>query len=429
MMKKNGVLLLGHKIKHIRTEKGISQENMARAIKSSKSFVQRLEVGQTECSSDMLTKIKNFLEIENAPLLEDEVEMFKDRIWVWNGLLDANRAADAREMRSEMAPILDLPFEQELFVLFKMIDIKLLTKEMNLSDAEEKLNEVEPLLESASDEALFIYHTTKGFVDAILKREYRSAVKHYLQTLNIVSDYVKPDATVLSNLGVIYLGLCKPCHAIIYLERVLGEYDIDRTHLDKPKATAMLATAYMYLGEYKKAKELFETALVLAKSIKHEVLTGVILVNMSYLNFYTGNYKQAVELCQEGAKYVNDNDSKCMTFYKKGICHYKLKEFDECKKAIEHGRALSNGDKRLSIFFNSLEHLINLNDNNSATYIEETAIPFFSTCDNIDKFVALELCRELEAHYMKKRAKTRAWAIAAIARDVYEDIFMKEIDI
>jgi len=425
-MENRSVLSLGEKIKYIRNSKGISQQNMARAINSNQSFVYRFENGQVECDTEMLTKIKKFLEIDNAPLQQNEIDLYKDRIWVWNGLLDSNRIKDARDMRSEMVSILDLPFEHELLVLFKMIDIKLLTKELKLSEADEKLNEVEALLDNASDEAIFIYHTNKGFVDGS-KREYRSSIKHYLQTLNVVSDYVKPDATVLSNLGVIYLGLCKPYHAVIYLERVLSEYDIDRTHLDRPKVIAMLATAYMYMGEYEKAKELFETALVLAKSIKHEVLTGVILVNMSYVNFYTGNYKHAIELCQEGEKYVNDNDSKCMTFYRKGMCHYKLKEIDECKKAIQQGRTLSDGDKRLPIFFDSLEHLTNLNDNNSATYIEETAIPFFRTCDNLDKFMALELSSELEAHYIKKRAKTRAWAIAAAARDVYKDIFMKEI--
>jgi len=427
-MKKRGILLLGEKIRQIRNEKGISQENMARAIKSNKSFVQRVENGIVECSNEMLARIRNFLEIANAPLLEYEIDMYKDRIWVWNGLLDANRAAEAREMRNEMASILDLPFERELFLLFKMIDIRLLTKELKLSQVEEELNTVEALLDDASDEALFIYHANMGFICAV-KGEYRNSIKHYLQTLNIVSDYVKPDASVLSNLGTAYLGLCKPYHCIMYLERVLNEYHIDHIHLDKPRTNAMLASAYAHVGEYSKAKELFDISLVQAKSIKHDALTGVILVNMSYLSCYIGNYEEAVALCDEGLMYAKNSDIECLILYRKGIGHFKLKELDKCKQVIERGRVLSKDSERFTTFFNALEHLMNLNDSKSIKYIEEVAIPFFSTSDNVDKFTALDLCRELEAYYIKKRTKTKAWAVAATIRSIYEDIFFGEIGI
>ncbi|MCL2378428.1 MAG: hypothetical protein FWC77_04795 [Defluviitaleaceae bacterium] len=70
-----------------------------------------------------------------------------------------------------------------------------------------------------------------------------------------------------------------------------------------------------------------------------------------------------------------------------------------------------------AVVFESLGHLMSLNDNKSTEYLETVAIPFLQ--GTLQNFIALEICDALEGHYKKKNTKIKMLAIAAVSRDIY----------
>jgi len=435
-------LLIGEKIKQIRSSKGISQENMARAIKSNQSYVYRLELGQAECSTEMLAAIKKFLEIENAPLLEHEINIYRQRIWVWDSLLDVNRLEDAKEMQSEMSSVLKLPYEQDLHLLFTMVMTRLLLREHNFPKAEELMNNADTLIENASNDALFMYHRNKGAIYAY-RGDNKNGLKHSLQAINIKGSNIKPDGIILSNIGVLYLGLGRPYHAMKYLERALEESRSSHTHFYRSHISTALASLYTFMGEHTKAKELFDESLNYAVSSNNVVQRALAMSNLGLFYIKIGKYEEGVELCNQALEYMQDSgltDKRLTTnkgfssspqykivLFNKGLGLLKMKEFAKCQEVAAQGKALADGDEKASTMFDTLMHFTNLGDSSSEKHIENVAIPYFRAGDGFDRLLAIDLCKDLETHYRKKRAMTKAFAIATIARDIYEEMFIGEI--
>ena len=106
-MAKYSNLAIGEKIRHVREAKGLSIENMADAIGSSKSSISRFERGDIEFSTETLIAMRKFLGIEKAPLMEHELDTYKNRIRVWMEYIITGRFADAKALQEEMSKILD----------------------------------------------------------------------------------------------------------------------------------------------------------------------------------------------------------------------------------------------------------------------------------------------------------------------------------
>ncbi|MCL2360544.1 MAG: hypothetical protein FWC73_01880 [Defluviitaleaceae bacterium] len=423
----------------VRRAKGISLDSLAHVIKSNKTFVHRLEHGQAECSSEMLIAIRKFLEIENAPILEHELQLYKSRLWVLHNMLNTHSIEEIKALLNELSPILDLPFEHDLRLLFMLMGVRILIRESNFTVAEDKLNEIEPLMINTSGEAFCMFSSLQGFFCAY-RAAHKDALRHFLQALEIESEYIKPNAALLTNIGMLYMSIGKPYHAISSLERAIREFG--GSHTVNPHTSSMLAMAYTIIGEYRQAKKLYDASIIQAKSINDKIMQGLTLSNMSVLSVRIGNYEEGINYCNQALECYNDkgfqskivfigqkNAAQCIALFNKGRGLQKMKEYAKCQEVIEHGRSLAEDDNKFTIGFNILECLITMDNNDSIKYLEEVAVPYYKAGDGLDKLIALDICKELETHYNKKRAKTKASAFGCIARDIYEEMFFGEIDI
>ena len=61
---------LGQNLKRIRTEKGMSQGDIVRALGMPKSFISNIENGKTNPTLATITKLADFLKISAADLLQ-----------------------------------------------------------------------------------------------------------------------------------------------------------------------------------------------------------------------------------------------------------------------------------------------------------------------------------------------------------------------
>ena len=433
----NSTMPLGEKIREIRKAKGLSLENMALAVGSFKANVSRIERGMIEITPQMLTEIRKFLEIEAAPLSEQELHLYRSRIWVWNDLIESRRIDDAKSMQREMAVILDLPFEHDLYALYHAMEVCLLCKEYNFSDAGDKLKALEGLLDNPSDELLNLYYRSKGLL-SLVAGDKINCLKHSFSALDYAEKCKKADVSALINLGQAYAALRKPCQAIIYLERAKIQFKDGAFHNSHGHINAMLGVCYGQIGEKSIARKMFETALVQAKSVNNEFTLGMTLSNMSFVSFTSGNYEEAISLCDQARPYVEkDGVPYAVILTTKALCLLSLGELDKCREVVTLAKSVLErkinlkrslaDSKNIAIHLEAIGHLMTLDNSDSVKYILEVAIPQFRA-GSVSKLTIIDLCNRLEAHFIKRRAKTKANGIAAVARDIYREMYWGEVE-
>jgi len=434
-VKMYSTLTLGEKIKQIRTAKGLTQLSMAHAIKSSEAVISRIERGQAECSSEMLVSIKKFLGIENAPLSEDELEEYKNQIWVVDSLVKDFRVSDSKAMLENMYPIHKLPFESNLNMLCVMLEIKILIWEANVKSAAEKINAVDAKVESACIEVQNLYHRNKAAI-CMMMSDYKNGLKHGLKILALECDDVKTDASVYNAIGSAYFLLGQPHLAIIYLERAMMLYQGSPTNIKGIAIAYTIGRCYSLMRRENEAETIYMTTLVQAKSIKNRQYIVMLTNSLAITYINTNRAGEAMYLIneiivhEESDEYKNwlhveggvSNSNGCLVT--KASCLLHLKKYAECEKWMKQISDKIESDNTAIMMLEAIAHRVKLatqKSSESADYIEKTLIPHYRN-QGFLKVYALELCEELEAHYTKARKTKKAIDIALVTRDIYKEI-------
>jgi len=437
-MKSYSTLPLGEKIYEIRKAKGLSQENMAQALNTNRMTISRIERGETECSAHNLALIRQFLDIEKTPLLEHELQLYEGKLRVWYQLVATARGSEAKAMQEEMAIILDLPFEADLYQQYLAIEAWLLCKYGNISATEDKLNTLEPMLGSASATVRYLFHLLKGFLYS-MAGDNKKFLKHSIIALNYRDATINPEVAALYNISQAYLMLGKPFHAIVYLERAQSEFKGDVTNTSMSSINHTLASCYVWICDYDKAEKLAEASLAQAKSLNATGRMADVSYVLSNIKLQTYRYEECMAHCEQAILHYKElNESYIDVLIVKAHCLLEMNEYEKCKQVLAQGKAIIDEEKiptpgmafdedSLSIQLNATGHLMTLDSPDSINYIQNTAIPQLRD-GGLSKFEALYFCNKLEAHYTKKRTKTKANAIAAIARDIYREIYEGEVE-
>jgi len=413
---------LGEKIRQLRAAKGLSQENLAFATGKSKAHISRLERGDAEIDNKILVAIKKFLEIENAPLFEHELEIYRERIWNWDELLHNKRMDEAKTMKEELSIILDLPYERELLMLYKMIEARMLSIEYDNPAVEERLNYVEGFLDEASNDVLYLYHRVKGALE--FDRDNNKAfLKHCLLALDYNNNELRPDVMLVLNIGVAYARTGRLLNAIRYFERFMREYRGDRTHMALLHVEKNLATSFMILGEFNEAKKLFETALVKARNLNNDIWIGGALISMGQIHHRTGNYKTAIELYDDSLEYFHESKMHHVSaLVLKAECLIALNDYRASEDILDQAKALAGDNEELILSVEATGHMMTLYNKQSTDYLESVALPYYIKGGLLHLDTAIRLCDKLEAQYRKRGANKKAEAIVAISRDIYKGI-------
>ena len=427
IMESNSAMTVGEKLRQIRVSKGLSQENVAYAIKKSTNIVSLIESGKRNLTDEMLEGIRKFLEVENAPILEHEVELYINRLDMWDEILDADRREEAKAKQRELASILDLPYEHNLIFRYTMLEVRILLKEANLPPAREKLDAAEAIIEYADTKSLCTYYQNKGFIIG-LDHKYKESLKFFLQALEL-AESGSARLRLLANIGGVYVNLGKYYKGILYFERAKAEYS-DKTNIAGCVMDQKLAMCYLRIGEYDNCKKLLDKVLSQYKTFNYSgPRYGEALMYMG--NFYgmTGDPQKAITFYDQTLPYFKGyfDNFVPMLYYAKAAALISLKKLAEAQEIIDQGRHLAHGNELYNMMFDIGQHGIDLNNPKSISFFEDVAIPYLRALGGENSYSALLVCKELEAHYKKKKSKVKALTISNIIREIYEEMFFGDV--
>jgi len=426
-MNNNTPLQIGEKIRQIRVAKGLSQDNLAYATGKSKAHISRLERGDSEIDGKTLAAIKEFLEIPGAPLLEHELEVFRLRIWGWNELVSARRIENAIAQQKELSQILNLPFEHDLIIIYKMISARMAFLEPDHHAVEEHLSSVEGMLDNASEGALYLYHRVKGTL-MTHTGNIKTSLRHHLQALEHSDNILKPDLLLVSSVGTLYIVCGAPVMAMTYFERFIREYKGDESQLTMNAAHNDLGACYTVLGYYEKARKLFQSCLVRARSYGNQKEIGTLLANLGLISSKTGDYEAGIKFVDEALPYLQLSETRrthLNALIIKAHCLAKINKRKRCEEIIAQCRDLTKKEeyKEFTVMVETYRYIfIAPNDDQAIEYLESVSLPYYMNSGLLHATTVLEICDTLEALYLKRGAVRKADAIVRISRDVYKGI-------
>jgi len=363
-------LPLHKKLKQIRTAKGLSQFSLGKFLGRNTKYVSRIENGETQVTPDVLARIQKFLEVETAPLFDNELTVYKSRLWVWRDAITANRIEEAQNMQKELSVILSLPFEQDLIIMYQMIESRLLVMSINMSAIQERIESATLHLDEMSADARHLYHYTTGifyFMQTIVsftqtmdsesyseKEILTKALEHFTLSL----DYEKQsvgfyrDASLLAFLGNTYSALGKPVRALISLERSLATYSGDYV-IGIRKMGGSIAACHFQIGDYKQAKKAYEEVLVHEQAANNRKKIALTLSDLALTNLMLGNQDEALRQCNEAFSIAKEDDALlyliCLSC--KVMILMKIKKPQRQKHLWQKGNNLSLAKRRKYVLF------------------------------------------------------------------------------
>jgi len=418
-------LSIGEKIRLIRKDRGYSLENVAKDANCSIATISRLERSETDVDDVTMYAIRRALGVEKAPLTTPECEQYMGRMMVWGQLMSSLRIDEARAMVTEMSAILQLPYERSLSLLYTQMEIRLLCHDIcNMPLVKKMLAESEHCFDEMGEDAHHLFFSNKGLL-AYQQEDFRNALKYMFTALTYQCQVSKGrESDLFTYIGMIYLRMARIHFAIMYFEQARQAFGGDLTNPALASIETNLATGYIQIGEFEKGRVLVENALAHARRTNLTVGIGISYCNLAEIQRGKGDLDEAIRHVDNSLYQLKNMGAMYMIpLYYKTIYLYELKRTCECLSLAKEGLALAkaDGSELFILQFETQCHLATLKDPEAENFIENIAIPRLRELYELN--YALYYCEKLEEHYKKKKSGKKALTMAAIARDIYKEMF------
>ena len=394
---------LAEKFKLLRKANGITQEVIAQELDCVKSRICEIEKGKKEYEPYEIPILKKLLCVENAPILEDEITNYINQLELWQGYIKDLRMEEAKKIYEELSVITKLSYEKDLNFNYRMIEAKLLMRMEEIPSAEEVLENSKSLLREVSEINVYHYYLNMGMLN-FYKGDHETSKKFYKTADDIEIEGYEKDDSLTYNLGLCYTRLGMSTMAIITLLEIYNKFSHNNTSVLGLYLDNTLAVNYIRIGKDKPAKKLLEKALARAKAQCNKIYTGHALQNLGCAYRLAKDYKKAIEYFDQSLRHYEVGDKYYLdVIYEKIICLIADgKKESLCQPLLLRGTELSKSNEQFQILFQSLSHLLSL-DNTSAEYIKDETIPWLIKKHDLAK--ALYFCNKLIEYYTSKNSQ------------------------
>lgn len=409
-MEQDKKMTIEEKIKYFRELNNITQHAFAEGIKKGLSTIIRTEKGERIYKDEEIKAAREYLGIETLPMLDNEIVGYKERIYVWADLIKNERLDEARKLRHELVNVNQIPYDTDLIMLYKMVDVRLFLKERSFDEARDNLEWARPLLADASGENQYHFYYSESLLH-MYEKNLKEALQSCLSADKIKMEGFEKEASLYYNLAICYSDCGKYVLAIGLLERIYNEFSYDRTSVPRMILDSNLGLNYMRLGHIEQAREFFDKAYKRAEGMGHKTFMGFITHNQGCACWRLKEFKRAIgyfdkadESFEEGNRYYFENQ------YFKILCLINLSD-SEGEKMLNQAISLAEAkdDKHYLMLFNSISHLITIeekdSEKDSIEYIEKVVIPYL--LDKYEYFRVFTYFDALAKVYTKKRSRMK----------------------
>ena len=406
-------LQLGDKLKIVRKTLNISQEELGQKVGYTHSTLSTIESNLHVPAPDKLGLIRRALSIETVPLLDTEIKIFKDRLYLWLELIESQQLHQAQRMQPALSNILLMPFHINLCTIYNLFSVRLLMLEGQIPPALALMEETEKALEevaqnspqSLSEEALYHYHYTKGDLHF-----FQDQIGPALQSLLKAKDLKRSGYGGCNYLnfaiGRASTAAGHAIFAICHLDIIKNSMTSAEEKTMGWHTDLMIGVNYTYLGYYKKARTLLTNCLESALANKQNERIGAACTNLGYLFKLLKDYGTALYFLEEAITHFSSTDKYYLeALYLKGCCLAHINDTNNFWDLLNHAKNLIKKDPFYTILFTSLAHLRSPEDDDSIAYLEEVLLP--TLLDGEKNMLAMDYCKLLLTHHEKSRNSTQ----------------------
>ena len=426
-MVNNSQLTPTQKIKALREATNCTQKDLAAILGCARPTISRIENGDWDYSDADIAVAKKFFGVEKAPFTIKELKDFKERLYRWKDLIRNRQLDEARKNKNELMIITKLPFEQDLNTLYKMFEIRLVLAEANVALAEELLLSEKSLIEEATEENQHHFNYNMGSL-YVFKGDFKIALQYYLKARSLEISVLEEDVFLNFNLAMCYSMLGKYTLAIGTIEEVYDLIDLNKGSRMQTYVNSLLAINYVFVGQATRAKRILDKALSVALSNTNKMYIGAALHNYGCACLELKNYQGAINYFDRVFEYHEIGDKFYMeNMYWKVYCLIQLKEVPKAKMLLSETKPLTEGNEYYTLIFESLSHLLTINDDASIDFIEQKTIPYL--IEKYEYYRALNYCKMLENKFtiwINNGYKKRLAELVAIIRKITDEITFGE---
>ena|GEM_PF-547821 len=420
------------KIKAIRMATNCIQEDLAAGLGCTKSKISKIESEDRDYSDEDIAAAKKFLGVEKAPFTKKEAKAFKQQLYRWRDLIKNRLTDEARKKQEDLKVITKLPFEPDLNMLYRMFEIKLtlteaLVVKTNVALAEEMLLSESLLIEEATDENIHHFHYNMGTLH-IYKSDFKTALKYYLKACEYEADVLEKDISLNVNLAICYSMLGKYALAISMFEEAYPHFDYNRNSSIRTYIDSSLAINYIRIGQVSRAKRLLDKCLLEAPGGDGKFFLSASYHNYGCACWKSKDYEEAISYFDRADEYFGKGDKFYIeNVYWKIRCLINLRKGSKAKLLLSEVKPYIEEDRHHLLIFESLSHLLSINDDASIDFIEKKTIPYL--VEKYEYYRAIDYCEVLKSKFTKwsnKGYKRRLLDLTVIICKITDEITFGE---
>jgi len=416
---RDNVLSVGQKIYAIRKAKDMSQEVVADKMGYSRTIISNIE-RDINYDQSMIIAVKAALGVQGMPLFEEERKAFLDRLFIWNNTISERNLDEAKQIKKELSQIKYLPFEREFNDLYRLFDCRLMLGEQKFKSAAKILAELETTIDKTNDTLMYWFYNNNGTL-VFYNQQYQEALEYYKKAFGLMKGGFEENISLHYNIALCLSNLGYYTNAVMFIDNTCdintGE---QKTTLDFAFAN-LLAINLIRWGYVKKANKLLAKCLIKAQKDKNDYYIGSTYHNLGFLYRKDKNWETALHYFDKAFGYLEKgNFIYLQNLYQKARCLIEINDYAQGSSLIAEGKELSKDSKILSVFFESLKHLITPDQDSSLKYLETEAIPYL--LNESQNVAALDYCEFLYEYYKKNKKQIKALKMAEICATIYKNV-------
>ena len=371
-------------------------------------------------TKEQVNSLVKFLDIKEVELSKEKIKHFKQQLSMWREKISQGKlGAAARHLEEcSLHEITYLPFDYNLIMHYEMFNIKFILARRDYDLAERLLSEIE--VKKLSVENKYHYYYNFGTLH-IYKKKYDAALKFFTKAYE--TEFIDDkgyEHSLHYNLGLCYTYLGMSLRAVLCLEQADKLLKRDNASLFPICLDNVLAVNYMRLGELHLSKKRIVKSLGHAKTLKNKEHIGIAIHNLGCLSMKEKEFDRALEYFNKELEFIEEGEREHYeNLFYKILCRI-MSDNSWAKSDLSYATKLAQNrdDKEYSALFESLSHLLSLEEESSVEYIETVTIP--SLMEKHDYQRILYYYQIMESFFSKNGNKTKVLEINLASYNLFK---------